>query len=1324
MNLLSNSDTMDNNDTFYNDYKDEDFGEILNKYEFWSNATDKRKNYLYQEPSQLLLRNFISKNTIYENALLYHNLGTGKCHKKDTPILMYDGNIKMVQDIQIGDLLMGDDSKPRKVLSLARGEDEMYDIIPVKGDKYTVNQEHILCLKVSGFPKMSHDKINNYNYNIQWVENNKFKSKTFTYNKNNQLEKQKAALEFLDSIKNEQVIEISVKDYLKLSKSKKGILKGYKCGVEFTNKEIPFDPYILGYWLGDGTARDSAITTQESTVIRYLKNTLSSKNLYLSTLKSTYSYGITGNGKKGGNSFLTMLKNLNLVNNKHIPYIYKCNDRTIRLKLLAGILDADGYLCKSGGFELTQGLQHEKLIDDIIFLVRSLGFSCYKNIKKTCWIYNGEKKYGKAWRIFIFGNGIEEITTLCKRKQTPPRKQIKDPLVTGITLKHIGRDNYYGFTLDGNCRYLMGDFTVTHNTCTSISIAEGFKEWINNMGKKIFVLVKNKNIQKNFINEILSKCTGDEYLNDNNDDINKLTRSINKYYQFMTYGTFTNRVLGIKEFELDQYGYKTNRVKRVDGKIVRKRSKDAITDMNNTVIIIDEVHNITNNDTYLALLNILSKSYNYRLVLLTATPIADNSKEIFEIANLLNIKSGQLLPIRNNLLKEVSGGNYYVSKANPIYINNKVLKGGIINVTDWGLQQLTDAMYGKISYLPANKFAFPSRKDNGDDLIPAREGTSKVVYCEMSDYQYSVYLDALEIDVREDSNFDLTYTVSFVESYENAKDTNVVTSRSSALYKNSSDAATMSYPNGTFGKNGFLQNFNKQSGNNWSPIDKSLLIGDKLKQYSCKLFNLLENIESSPGNIFVYSNYVSYGGTSLIKQILLANGWGEYSGTSRYKENRSFVIFEDNFNIERRERLRKVFNSPENRYGKYIKVLIGSPVISEGITLKNVRQIHLLEPSWNMTRINQIIGRGIRNRSHEDLEPQERTVDVFKYISIKTTNLDERRGDLANFFIDREKYILSEEKDRANKIVERMLKEISFDCELTSNRRIVDMDYTADCDYKSCNFECRIKPKKGLVKNPSQTDKSTYNINITSFDKLDLYWVIDRIREIFHEYFIWNLDDLSSKIKSNSNQNVADEVIWTALSHIIDNKLVLYDTYDREGFLINRGKYYIFNPLDKDINSSFFSKVLDFDVDKNMYTLSEYMIKSGKFEKETIKEEEPPKKIEEPIVLNKEIIEYNNNVVRNNLVYGTFRKRGTMENPYGPADTKFRIVDNREPTQKTKDMRKNKSGMWIESYFKNDLIEIANWFGVKDELPLEELDKKQLSDKIQRYMSQNGLVLK
>lgn len=323
--------------------------------------------------------------------------GYGKCLGINTPILMYDGTIKMVQYIQIGDKLMGDDSKPRNVLSLARGREQMYKVIPTKGDPYIVNESHILSLKSSG-EKSSYPKG--------------------------------------------AKVDMSVKDYLSLPESyhgREGPLLGYRVSAKFSEKTIDMEPYALGYWLGD------RISSGE-------------KN-------------ITGIGSNGENKFLNMLKSNNLILNKHIPYNYKCNTREIQLELLAGIIDSVGSYDK-GGYNIIQ--QRENLIDDIIYVARSLGFAAYKS---RC-----EKKPGTYYRTNIHGDGLEEIPVKCIRKKTLPRQQIKDVLSTRIRLEKLEVDNYYGFEIDGNRRFLLGDYTVTHNTICALYI-------ISKLSKKTLVIV-------------------------------------------------------------------------------------------------------------------------------------------------------------------------------------------------------------------------------------------------------------------------------------------------------------------------------------------------------------------------------------------------------------------------------------------------------------------------------------------------------------------------------------------------------------------------------------------------------------------------------------------------------------------------------------------------------------------------------------------------------------------------------------------------------------------------------------------------------------------
>lgn len=1319
-------------DIYYKNYQDQDFDKTLNKLEFSMHKSENKKKHIYQEPSQLLMRNFISKNTIYDNILLYNEVGVGKCHKKDTSILMYDGSIKKVQDIKIGEYLMGDDSTPRKVLSLARGQDMMYDIIPVKGEKYTVNEEHILCLKVSGFPKISQSLRNN-NFNVQWVQDNKYHSKSFTYNINNKNEKQKMANKFLQSIKNEQILEINVKDYLKLSKSRKSNLKGYRSGVDFPCKQIPFNPYILGYWLGDGTARGSCITTQDSTVLHYINKELPKVNLYLTKLQDKYSYGITGNGKLGGNCFLKTLKTLDLINNKHIPHIYKCNDRQTRLSMLAGILDADGHYT-NGGFELTQSIDHEKLIDDIIYLARSLGFACYKKVKPTSWTYKGIKQSGEAYRIFISGKGIEDIPTIIPRKKATIRKQIKDVLVTGITVKQVGRDDYYGFTLDGNCRYLMGDFTVTHNTCTAITIAEGFKEYIHNIGNKIFVLVKNKNIQQNFMDELLSKCTHDEYLIEGETseiDIANAKKTINKYYQFMTYGTFVNKVLGAKEFVKDEFGKNTKKVKKINGIVQRKPIQDAIQNLNNTVIIVDEVHNITNNDTYTSLYKVLSNSYNYRLVLLTATPIYDNPKEIFELSNLLNINEIDLqLPTRDKLFE---GKDPFLIKEKSQYINTSALKGGIIKITDKGLNALKKSLYGKVSYLRANTETNPRSTVIGEPLIQSLIGTTNIVYCKMSKYQYNIYLNALKTDLNKDSKYDISSAIQNIESEENTLENEII-SKTNSLYKNTSDASTMTYPNSEYGKIGFLNIFNK-SGSSYS-LKKEFkdVLTTNLQQYSSKLYTLLQNInKTTTGNIFIYSNYVSYGGTSLIKQLLLANGFSEFSSKSNVKEYKSFIVFDESTNIIRREKLKTIFNSEDNKDGKFIRIIIGSPIISEGITLKCVRQVHILEPYWNMSKINQIIGRAIRNYSHHYLDPSQRTVDIYKYVSVYTqgeidtfsSKIGESRATqkLENFFIDLEKYILSEEKDRSNKIIERILKTLSFDCYLNYNRNQITDEKskgTPECDYTSCEYQCLIKPKDESI------DKSTYNMYISFFEQFDIHFILDIIRNLFKTYFVWSLDDIIKKIH-HLEPLITEEAIYTTLNYIVQNKINMIDKYDREGFIINKGPYYIFNESNLDIENSLYSKILDFSIKKNKYTLEEFAkreLDKNIFKKsdEKIKSKEKIQKSLTQNILSKTDIQYNENIENSWNIYGTYRskkmKADKWEHKYGALDNKFRLNIKSDINS---DQRKVTTGKWIGSYNISELRDIAIQLGIPI---IDSWQKEDFGEAIEKFLKENNRIIK
>lgn len=429
------------------------------------------KDYLLSIMNNKLDNSTIGSSSNSWNNLILHGVpGVGKCHSIDTPILMYNGGIRKVQDIKVGDLIMGDDSTPRTVLSLARGNEEMYEISQ-GNDAYTVNKEHVLSLVCSGNKKVVH-RGERSSYQVCWFDGDSLKNmtKSFSYShikrhnpdNYNDIIANKKALEFFNSIKENLYVDISVKKYLLLPSGIRKRLKGYKVGVEFKEKKVELDPYILGLWLGDSTSSKPEITNQDATILKYLVTNVGKYDCFLQKGVAEYNYEI--NGIKDGqsqNGFLNLLRYYNVLDNKHIPSFFTINSRDVRLKVLAGLIDSDGYY-NNGGYEIVQ--KNTTLAEDIVFMCKSLGFKTEVSIsKKRCW-HKDEYKEGIYNRITIYGEGLEQIPILCPRKKNGVRKQIKNALRCKITIRSKGAGDYYGFTLDKNHKYIMGNFIVTHNS--------------------------------------------------------------------------------------------------------------------------------------------------------------------------------------------------------------------------------------------------------------------------------------------------------------------------------------------------------------------------------------------------------------------------------------------------------------------------------------------------------------------------------------------------------------------------------------------------------------------------------------------------------------------------------------------------------------------------------------------------------------------------------------------------------------------------------------------------------------------------------------------
>ncbi|MFZ1664768.1 MAG: replicative DNA helicase [Flavobacteriales bacterium] len=351
----------------------------------------------------------------------------GKCLGKGTPVLMFDGSIKKVEDVVEGDRLMGDDSTPRNVLSLARGREEMYWVHQNHGMSYRVNASHIISLKRS---------------------------------------------------RNEgghthgEVLNIEVKDYIAKSPKFKTNYKGYKVPVEFKEQPLALDPYFLGLWLGDGHSYSSRITSADTEVVeglREMAGELQSEFVTYQQPGKTPNYSIT-KGHRGGKhepSLQADLSAAGLIGNKHIPQEYLVNSTANRLALLAGLIDSDGhYNAEFNVYEIVQ--KNEVVARSIKFLCDSLGF---KTSLRTKTATIKDRGYScEVFRVRISGH-LDRVPVKVERKKARPRPFGIDPLHTGITVEFDKVDDYYGFTLDGNRLFLLEDMTVTHNTAFVLSMA-------------------------------------------------------------------------------------------------------------------------------------------------------------------------------------------------------------------------------------------------------------------------------------------------------------------------------------------------------------------------------------------------------------------------------------------------------------------------------------------------------------------------------------------------------------------------------------------------------------------------------------------------------------------------------------------------------------------------------------------------------------------------------------------------------------------------------------------------------------------------------------
>ncbi len=430
------------------------------------------------------------------------------CFAKDTPILMWDGSLKMSQDICVGDVLIGDDGCPRCVTDTSCGEDMMYEVKQNDGVSYIVNSKHKLALKFSGDKHIYWVESENA-WKMRWLDHNTFEMKSKkvsiseTMSKENAFESLKS---FQQTISFPEVFEITVEDYIKTSKSLKKHLMGFKSnGIDWGHKDVKIDPYLMGLYIGDGIndGMSFAISSEsDPEIVQYLLDWCDENNCELvhdakyrfRIRRCGYEQGRKAIGKGSSTecngckekkcSFCDTSRQIQNVKEKKIhplkevldgydmtrkakciPTDYLVNDRETRLKVLGGIIDTDGHVCNEGKrIQITQA--NHSLANQIAFLARSLGFIAHVNVvhKKQITFFNNEPKdYSDQLCVNISGENIGDIPTKLPRKKCMNSTPNKDWLRTGIEVTPLEKGEYFGWSIDDNKRFILPDYTVVRN---------------------------------------------------------------------------------------------------------------------------------------------------------------------------------------------------------------------------------------------------------------------------------------------------------------------------------------------------------------------------------------------------------------------------------------------------------------------------------------------------------------------------------------------------------------------------------------------------------------------------------------------------------------------------------------------------------------------------------------------------------------------------------------------------------------------------------------------------------------------------------------------
>lgn len=699
---------------------------------------------------------------------------------------------------------------------------------------------------------------------------------------------------------------------------------------------------------------------------------------------------------------------------------------------------------------------------------------------------------------------------------------------------------------------LLAHSMGTGKSCSAIGVVEQIRREGGKF-KGALVLAPGKGLLDNFVQEIALKCTHNKYLPDNYSSIrgeknrmHALRQAVKNFYKFRTYMTFAKDIerMIVKNIPKD------------DPNREEKMYKNIRESFSNLIIIMDEVHHIRPKPnakkdervTYEMIKLLCRVTNNRKILLMSGTPMRDGPEEIASIMNLILPRD---IPIGkefiNTYLKRNDNDTYTIRKSK--------------------INDLKNIFRGRVS------------------VLKSMESEVTKEYIGVTGYHGTTHTI---IDIDKMSEFQ---TIAYEEAFSKDSKGDKTGKQKGGIYSNSRQADLFVYPPkqqngvGVYGPEGFKEyiTVSKKSKKMGDTSGKSVQIHSyslknslknvlkgtdnndtikKIANYSSKYAKTIQQILNANGkSIFIYSEFVTGSGSILFSKLLELVGYSKASGGETTKAKRYALLTNLTSTVNEVTKIKNRFNQKDNMNGEYIQIIIGSSIITEGFSLFNVQEEHLLTPYWNSTPIEQAIARGLRVGSHRDLINSgiKPTVKIYQHASIPGNYPNTKSIDLMM-------YKLSEVKDISIKQIDRVMKESAFDCGLVYNRNktIDEIDGSKKCDYQKCDYSCDGLSIEDIQRDIPNTelDYSTFQLYYSS---RNIQKITEKLESLFRNNFLIQLEKLIDYFSEYSGFE-----LLSALRMIINQNTVIKNKFGFPNYLKEENN--VFFLVDKlSDTSSYFS---------------------------------------------------------------------------------------------------------------------------------------------------------